>query len=50
MLLKTEIERECDAPYAVFERGCYSPPEGGPGTGALCYVRGIYASDCTPMN
>jgi hypothetical protein len=50
MLLETEIERECDAPYAEFERGCYSPPKGGPGTGSVCYVRGIYASDCTPMN
>lgn len=50
MLLKAEIERECDAPYAAFERGCYVPPDGTPGAGTLCQVRGIYASDCTPMN
>lgn len=50
MLLKAEIERECNAPYAAFERGCYVPPDGTAGAGTLCQVRGIYASDCTPMN
>lgn len=33
MLLEAEIERECDQPYAAFQRGCYRLPEGGPGVG-----------------
>lgn len=49
-LLKTEIERECNEPYTAFVRGCFLPPDGTAGLGKLCQVRGLYASDCTPMN
>lgn len=48
-LLKKEIQKDCDQPYANFQRACYSPPDGtGMGSGRWCSVYGTYASDCVP--